>query len=182
MIDRTAFNHHIAILAEMHRYAISAPTIDEYYRLLSEHLTTAQFVIACDALALDRNGFWPKPGAFLAAAGVAPNTRAALQAEGARLFAALKRWMDAIGGPTRATAEQCAELSPATWKAISAVGGLAGIHSVTPERVAKMERDFGAYYAEAVERARAPELVRTTEAARLPGEHHAPLPKLLKAS
>lgn len=182
MIDRSIFNHQIAILAEMHRYDLSAPTIDEYYRLLSAHLSTAQFLAACDALAVDRSGFWPKPGAFLAAAGVAPNTRAALETEGGKLFAAVKRWLDGCGGQRFIQAADYQALAPATRAAVAAVGGLGAIHDVTPERLPKLERDFAAHYAEAVAGARENAIAPTARERALPGEHHAPLPPLLKAS
>lgn len=64
MIDRAVFNRQIAILAEMHRHVLSAPTIDEYYALLSPRMTTEQFVRMARRLEM-AGGFWPKPGEFL---------------------------------------------------------------------------------------------------------------------
>lgn len=64
MIDRTVFNRQMAVLAEIHRYVVSGPTIDEYYVILSPRMTTDQFVAMARRLATTGN-FWPKPGEFI---------------------------------------------------------------------------------------------------------------------
>lgn len=65
MIDRTTFNRQIAVMAEIHRHVLSAPTIDEYYALLSPRMTTEQFVRMARRIEMSAGGFWPKPAEFL---------------------------------------------------------------------------------------------------------------------
>ena len=64
MIERTVFNRQMAIIAEIHRYVVSGPTIDEYYALLSPRMTTAQFVTIARRLEVS-GSFWPKPAEFI---------------------------------------------------------------------------------------------------------------------
>jgi len=65
VIDRAVFNRQIAVMAEIHRHVLSAPTIDEYYALLSPRMTTEQFVKMARRIEMSAGGFWPKPAEFL---------------------------------------------------------------------------------------------------------------------
>src|SRR5690242_2185792 len=99
MIDRRIFATGMGVLTGAYgRQPLDAPTSLAYYDALSPLMTTAQFEQAVkDVIAQER--FWPSPAVILQAAGIAPNTRAALETEGVKLFAAIKRWLSEAGGP-----------------------------------------------------------------------------------
>jgi hypothetical protein len=152
MIDQQVFLEKMAILADRIGRELAGPTQVEYWRLLSERLTTEEFVAAMSLAFRSISGeyrVWPTVDQLVEL--IAPVARPTLTAAEA-FETVLGVWTNGIGSPA-ARLEQTMLLGAATVRAFRAAGGRRVFENILDDEVKWAKRAFVECYTAAIENA-----------------------------